>query len=95
MRLLRTMNTHPRTVPLTLTAANLLQKAVNHPVRPSDTDLIFFGEPGRQGLRAPYAFDRVWQEIKKKQGLTDFHFHDLRHEAVSRFVEAGLGVFRY
>ncbi len=90
VRLLKTKNTHPRTVPLTTTATELFQSALNHPVRPSGTDLIFFGEPGRQGTRAPYAFDRVWQEIKRKQGLKDFHFHDLRHEAVSRFVEAGL-----
>ncbi len=90
VRLLKTKNTHPRTVPLTATAAKLLQSALDHPVRPAGTDLIFFGEPGRQGTRGPYAFDRVWQEIKKKQGLKDFHFHDLRHEAVSRFVEAGL-----
>ncbi len=90
VRLLKTKNTHPRTVPLTTTAAKLLQSALYHPVRPAGTDLIFFGEPGRQGTRGPYAFDRVWQEIKRKQGLKDFHFHDLRHEAVSRFVEAGL-----
>ena len=89
VRLLKTKNTHPRTVPLTGTAAQLFQSALAHPVRPLGTDLIFFGEPGRNGFRGPYAFDRVWQEIKKKQGLKDFHFHDLRHEAVSRFVEAG------
>ncbi len=59
------------------------------PTRPEDTDLIFFGEPGRDGVRRPYQFDRMWQAIKKKQGLKDFRFHDLRHEAVSRFVEAG------
>ncbi len=90
VRLLKTKNTHPRTVPLTLAATKLLQSAMDHPIRPADTELIFFGEPGRQGLRAPYAFDRVWQETKKKLELKDFHFHDLRHEAVSRFVEAGL-----
>jgi integrase len=31
----------------------------------------------------------MWQSIKRKQGLKDFRFHDLRHEAVSRLVEAG------
>jgi integrase len=31
----------------------------------------------------------MWQEIKREQGIIDFRFHDLRHEAVSRFVEAG------
>ncbi len=89
VRLLQTKNTHPRTVPLTSSATELFRSALAHPIRPLGTDLIFFGEPGRQGFRGPYAFDRVWQETKKKQGLKDFHFHDLRHEAVSRFVEAG------
>ncbi len=28
-------------------------------------------------------------KIKRKQGLADVRFHDLRHEVVSRFVEAG------
>ncbi len=31
----------------------------------------------------------MWQEIKRKQGIIDFRFHYLRHEAASRFVEAG------
>ncbi len=88
--MLKTKNTQPRTVPLTTTATGLFQQALAHPIRPAETDMIFFGEPGRSGIRGPYAFDRIWQEIKKEQGLKDFHFHDLRHEAVSRFVEAGL-----
>jgi Site-specific recombinase XerD len=38
----------------------------------------------------PYLFDKAWTDAKKEAGLTDFRFHDLRHEAVSRLVEAGL-----
>lgn len=41
-------------------------------------------------MRRPYNFNKVWLEIKESIDLKDFHFHDLRHEAVSRFVEAGL-----
>ncbi len=89
VRLLKTKNTHPRTVPLTTAATELFRSALAHPIRPVDTDLIFFGEPGRSGVRGPYAFDRIWQDIKREQRLQDFHFHDLRHEAVSRFVESG------
>jgi integrase len=89
VRLLKTKNTQPRTVPLTLSAVEVFRKAIANPVRPDDTDLIFSGAPGRDGVRRPYQFDRMWQAIKRKQGLEDFHFHDLRHEAVSRFVEAG------
>jgi len=89
VRLLETKNTTPRTVPLSLTAAELFREALDHPARPSDTDLIFYGEPGKDGKRHPYQFNPVWLKIKRKQGLADVRFHDLRHEAVSRFVEAG------
>ncbi len=89
VRLLKTKNTQTRTVPLTLSAVEMFSKAIANPVRPDDTDLIFSGAPGRDGVRRPYQFDRMWQAIKRKQGLKDFRFHDLRHEAVSRFVEAG------
>jgi integrase len=89
VRLLKTKNTQPRTVPLTLSAVEMFSNAIANPVRPGDTDLIFSGAPGRDGVRRPYQFDRMWQAIKRKQGLKDFRFHDLRHEAVSRFVEAG------
>ena len=90
VRLLETKNTTPRTVPLSVTAVELFREAINHPVRPIDTDLIFYGEPGKDGKRRPYQFNPVWMKIKCKQGLADVRFHDLRHEAVSRFVEAGL-----
>ena len=33
-----------------------------------------------------------WERIKKKAGINDLHFHDLRHEAISRFFEMGLTV---
>jgi integrase len=89
VRLLETKNTSPRTVPLSAAATAIFSEALNHPVRPIDTDLIFFGEPGRDGKRRPYQFNPVWLNIKRDLKLADVHFHDLRHEAVSRFVEAG------
>jgi integrase len=89
VHLLETKNTSPRTVPLTVIATATFREALDHPIRPIDTDLIFFGEPGRDGKRRPYQFNSVWLNIKRDQGLADVRFHDLRHEAVSRFVEAG------
>jgi integrase len=85
-----TKNGSARTVPLSREAAKILRCAIDNPVRPKDTDLVFFGEPGRDGERAPYAFNKAWITLKKSIGLADLHFHDLRHEAVSRLVEAGL-----
>ncbi|MOA04465.1 Tyrosine recombinase XerC [compost metagenome] len=51
---------------------------------------MFFGEPGKDHKRRPYAFTKTWGLIKKRLGLADLRFHDLRHEAVSRLVEGGL-----
>ena len=90
VRLTDTKNNAARTVPLTKLAASVLQNALANPVRPIDTDLVFFGEPGRDGKRRAYQFTKIWNGLKKRTGLVDFRFHDLRHEAVSRLVEAGL-----
>ncbi len=80
-----------RTVPLTLEAKRIFEEALANPVRPIDCDLVFFGEPGRDGkTRRPYAFNKIFGKIKQEIGMADLHFHDLRHEAVSRLVEAGL-----
>lgn len=90
VRLEHTKNSSPRTVPLTLAATGLFQLAIENPLRPRGVDLLFFGEPGRDGVRRAYLFDKAWAQAKVNAGLLNFRFHDLRHEAVSRFVEAGL-----
>jgi len=90
VRLDITKNSSPRTVPLTKASTAAFQAAMYYPTRPPETDLVFFGEPGRDGVRRPYLFDKAWTDAKKAAGLTDFRFHDLRHKAVSRLVEAGL-----
>ena len=89
VRLAVTKNDSARTVPLTRSATAVLSAALANPLRPEDCDLVFFGEPGRNGLRKPYAFTKAWMDIKTSLGLHDLRFHDLRHEAVSRLVEAG------
>lgn len=88
----KTKNGTARNVPLTKTAARILEQGINFPVRPSDTDLIFWGNARDKtsNERKPYDFTEAWEEARKKAGLADLRFHDLRHEAVSRLVEAGL-----
>ena len=34
----------------------------------------------------------AWEKVKKKAAVTDLRFHDLRHEAISRFCEMSLSV---
>jgi len=89
VRLSVTKNDSARTVPLTQRATQVFREALANPTRPKDCDLVFFGEPGKDGKRGPYAFTKVWNDTKLALGLADLRFHDLRHEAVSRLVEAG------
>jgi integrase len=79
----------PRTVPLNHAATEVFRKAANNPSRPSTTNLMFPGEPGRDGIIRPYQFLSCWRTLKLRAGVSDYRFHDNRHEAISRLVEAG------
>lgn len=88
--LTHTKNGSSRTVPLSPEAKKVFKEALENPVRPIDCELIFFGEPGRdKKTRSPYAFNKIFGKIKSDLGFADLHFHDLRHEAISRLVQAG------
>jgi len=41
---------------------------------------------------SPVALRGLWNRVCKRAGLIDLRFHDLRHEATSRFFEKGLNV---
>jgi integrase len=86
----KTKNGEARNVPLTKAAAEVMEQAMENPIRPLDSDLVFFGEPGKDSKRRPYVWEKTWNEMVKREGFEDLHFHDLRHEAISRLVEAGL-----
>jgi integrase len=75
---------------LTAAATATLTSAINYPIRPKEIYLVFFGEPGRDGVRRPYQFAKIWGGIKESIGTNDLHFYDIRREAVSRLVEEGL-----
>ena len=40
----------------------------------------------------PNGFRLAWERLRCRAGLSDLHFHDLRHEAISRFFELGLNI---
>ncbi len=85
-----TKNGSSRTVPLSNKALSVLKHAMGHLIQPIDTDLLFFGEPGKDKKRRPYVTNRVWRMALERANIKELRFHDLRHEATSRFVEAGL-----
>lgn len=84
-----TKNGDVRLVPLSKRATEIMRLALAFP-RPKDTNLVFFGEPGRDDVRRPYIFNKPWRDIKTRLGMSDFRFHDLRHEAISRLISAGV-----
>lgn len=75
-----TKNGESRTAPLSTTAANVLRslpRAIHGQVFP--------------GLSAE-AIKRVYIRAMRQAGIEDLHFHDLRHEATTRFFELGLNI---
>ena len=76
--LLDTKNGSKRDVPLTKKATNVLASL------PSHTEHIF--------PTSDYAVRHGWDRLVKRAGIQDLRFHDLRHEAISRFFEMGLSV---
>ena len=41
---------------------------------------------------SPNALRLAWERLKRNGNIIDLHFHDLRHEAISRFFEKGLSI---
>ena len=81
--LTRTKSGKPREVPLTPDALALLP---SRPPEASDDELVFRGPDGGD-LR--HSFDRSWRETREEAKLPWLRVHDLRHEAASRYLEAG------
>jgi integrase len=56
---------------------------------------ILAGVEAREQRVFPVSANAVrlaWERLKRRVGVDDLHFHDLRHEAISRFFEKGLSV---
>jgi integrase len=71
--------TGPRTIPLSPQAIAVLHARRSQAVaRPFPLTLV--------------AFKLAWARTVKRSKLSDLHFHDLRHEAISRFFERGLSI---
>ena len=75
-----TKNGEKRTVPLSTNAVQVLREFESIP----EEDLLF---PLTEN-----ALRLAWNRATKKAGINDLRFHDLRHEAISRFFEMGLSV---
>ncbi|MBC8791562.1 MAG: site-specific integrase, partial [Tagaea sp. CACIAM 22H2] len=71
----------PRTIPLTRGARETIAA-----LRALDIEGDYILPMTANALRLS------WERLKRRAGVDDLRFHDLRHEAVSRFFEMGLSV---
>jgi integrase len=76
----RTKNGESRTVPLSAAALAILESRE----RPAESDVVF--------PTTGNAVRLAWERLKARAGVDDLRFHDLRHEAISRFFEHGLSM---
>jgi integrase len=76
-----TKNGDARRVPLSSAALKVLEEARSEPIQ-SIKGVVF-------DIHS-VAMDKAWRRACSKVGIADLHFHDLRHEAVSRLFELGL-----
>lgn len=74
-----TKNGHARTIPLTDRAVGILNEV--RAMRRNEENIFPLSTE---------AVKLAWVRLTKRAGLDDLHFHDLRHEAISRFFEHGL-----
>ena len=74
----QTKNGHSRTIPMSTRALAVLESA------PKTDERIF--------PMSVNALRLTWGRVRGGAGIPDLHFHDLRHEAISRFFELGLSV---
>ena len=85
-----TKNGEVRTVPLSPKAMLLLEglhqtrQRLAQGLGGASCDLVF--------PISANAFRLAWERVRKRAGVVDLRFHDMRHEAISRFFEMGLSV---
>ncbi|GJL92647.1 tyrosine-type recombinase/integrase [Hyphococcus sp.] len=82
LRIPKTKTGVPRTIPLSSIAVATLATLLDD--MNDGNDRVF--------PMSPNAFRLAWERVKNRTHIVDLHFHDLRHEAVSRLFEKGLGV---
>jgi len=78
----QTKNGELRLVPLSSKAINILENLPRHISDPR----AFWEWKGTD------SFEHTWRRCVEKSGVVDFRFHDLRHEATSRFFENGMNM---
>ena len=80
-------NARHRILPISARLASVLEMGQTDPSgQPFGPDAYVFGNEVGHRIKSPQT---AWENALTRAGITDLKFHDLRHEAGSRFIEAG------
>jgi len=77
-----TKNGYARTIPLSGAATAVLRSLREHTNSMADRIIPLTENTAKM----------AWKRLVKRAGLANLRFHDLRHEAISKFFERGLSV---
>ena len=83
-----TKNGEPRTIPLSSVARNVLRAQLSASQWVTE-GVIRLHKPSLFSY-TPRGLSGAFLRLCRRLGIDDLHFHDLRHEATSRFFEKGL-----
>jgi integrase len=79
-----------RVVPITDRLAAVMDMArVGPEGKPFGPDAFVFGNEVGEAIKS---MKTAWGNTCRKAGIEDLHFHDLRHEAGSRWIEGGVPI---
>lgn len=87
-----TKNGDSRTVPLSLAALEVLSRRTQGKENVTRTATQSVDCSNRVFPISANGFRLAWERVKRRANVGDLRFHDLRHEAISRFFEKGLNV---
>lgn len=86
LHLSKTKSGEAQVIPLPPAAREVLNRRLKN----METDWFF---PNREKTGPLKSIDTIFKRAKKLANLTDFHFHDLRHTAISYMVMGGVDYF--
>jgi integrase len=82
LRVSKTKNKHPRSIPV---VGEVLTRLQTYAMRKDHPLWLFPRQDGQQ----PVYIEQAWRTARKRAGLVDFRFHDLRHTAASYLAMSG------
>jgi integrase len=88
----KTKTNEPRLVPITANLRALLEfRRIGPDGRPQDNEAYVFGNAFGERVGRIYT---AWRATCRRAEISDLHFHDLRHEFISRMLDAGVPIHR-